>query len=124
MLPHPDRHNRDVQRMQMLRELRAQGHNVVHVARGGINRQRYAAGVEDLGIRVFSPDAERTRFLGFDFPLGMDLRAAVAGKQGRSHHPFPLVLERHFNSRALNWKKYGACLLKTFIAALTARHLV
>jgi GT2 family glycosyltransferase len=69
MLPHPDRHGADVQWMQMLRELRAQGHNVIHVARSGINRERYAAGVEELGIQVLAPDAERMRFLGFDFPV-------------------------------------------------------
>jgi glycosyltransferase involved in cell wall biosynthesis len=69
MLPHPDRHGADVQWMQMLRELRAQGHQVVHVARSGINRERYTSGVEELGIKVFAPDAERMRFLGFDFPV-------------------------------------------------------
>ena len=69
MLPHPDRHGADVQWMQMLRELRAQGHSVVHVARSSINRERYTAGVEELGIRVLTPDAERMRFLGFDFPV-------------------------------------------------------
>ncbi|MGA7226143.1 MAG: glycosyltransferase [Candidatus Acidiferrales bacterium] len=69
MLPHPDRHGADVQWMQMLRELRAQGHEVVHVARSGVNRERYAAGVEELGIKVLAPDAERMRFLGFDFPV-------------------------------------------------------
>jgi O-antigen biosynthesis protein len=69
MLPHPDRHGADVQRMQMLRELRAQEHSVVHIARNGVNRERYAAGVEALGIRVYAPDAERMRFLGFDFPV-------------------------------------------------------
>ncbi|MFZ0522019.1 MAG: glycosyltransferase [Candidatus Acidiferrales bacterium] len=69
MLPHPDRHGADVQWMQMLRELRAQGHEVVHVARSGVNRERYAAGVEELGIKVLAPDAERMRFLGFDLPV-------------------------------------------------------
>lgn len=69
MLPHPDRHGADVQWMQMLGELRAQGQEVVHVARSGINRAQYAAGVEKLGIRVLTPDAERMRYLGFDFPV-------------------------------------------------------
>ena len=69
MLPHPDRHGADVQWMQMLRELRAQGHEVVHVARSSVNGERYAAGVEELGIKVLAPDAERMRFLGFDFPV-------------------------------------------------------
>jgi hypothetical protein len=42
---------------------------VVHVARSGVNRERYPAGVEALGIPVYCPDAERMRFLGFDFPV-------------------------------------------------------
>jgi O-antigen biosynthesis protein len=73
MLPHPDRHGADVQWMQMLRELRAQGHKVVHVARSGVNYERYAAGVEALGIPVHAPDAERMRFLGFDFSVEWNL---------------------------------------------------
>jgi GT2 family glycosyltransferase/glycosyltransferase involved in cell wall biosynthesis len=67
MLPHPDRHGADLQWMQMLQVLRSQGHRVTHVARSGVNRARYAPPLEDLGIRVFAPDAERLRFLGFDF---------------------------------------------------------
>jgi GT2 family glycosyltransferase/glycosyltransferase involved in cell wall biosynthesis len=68
MLPHPDRHGADLQWMQMLQELRAQGHEVTHVARSAVNRDRYTAPLEQLGIRVLTPDAERLRFLGFDFP--------------------------------------------------------
>jgi hypothetical protein len=69
MLLHADRHGADVQWMQMLCAVRAQRHKVVHVARSGINRERYAAGVETPGIPVYAPDAERMRFLGFDFPV-------------------------------------------------------
>jgi GT2 family glycosyltransferase/glycosyltransferase involved in cell wall biosynthesis len=69
MLPHPDRHGADVQWMQMLREFRAQGHEVVHVARGGVNRDRYTKIVEKLGIKTFTSDAERMRFLGYDLPV-------------------------------------------------------
>ena len=68
MLPHPDRHGADLQWMQMLQELRAQGHEVTHVARSAVNRDRYIPPLEQLGIRVLTPDAERLRFLGFDFP--------------------------------------------------------
>src|SRR3984957_946065 len=68
MLPHPDRHGADLQWMQMLQELRAQGHEVTHIARSAVNRDRYTAPLEQLGIRVLTPDAERLRFLGFDFP--------------------------------------------------------
>ena len=68
ILPHADRHGADVQWMQMLAELRAQGHRVTHVARSGVNRERYAPEVERLGIRVLAPDAERMRYAGYDFP--------------------------------------------------------
>ena len=49
MLPHPDRHGADLQWMQMLQELRAQGHEATHVARSAVNRDRYAARLEQLG---------------------------------------------------------------------------
>jgi tetratricopeptide (TPR) repeat protein len=68
ILPHADRHGADVQWMQMLVELRAQGHRVTHVARSGVNSERYAPEVERLGIRVLAPDAERMRFTGYDLP--------------------------------------------------------
>lgn len=68
ILPHADRHGADVQWMQMLAELRAQGHRVTHVARSGVNRERYAPDVERLGIRVLTPDSERMRYAGYDFP--------------------------------------------------------
>lgn len=69
MLPHPDRHGADLQWMQMLGELRAQGHSITHIARSAVNRERYAPPREALGIRVLTPDAERLRFLGFEFPV-------------------------------------------------------
>jgi glycosyltransferase involved in cell wall biosynthesis/tetratricopeptide (TPR) repeat protein len=67
ILPHADRHGADVQWMQMLTELRAQGHRVTHIARSSVNSERYAPEVERLGIRVLAPDAERMRFAGYDF---------------------------------------------------------
>src|SRR6202789_4383221 len=69
MLPHPDRHGADLQWMQILQELRAQGRSITHIARSGVNRERYAPPLEALGIRVLTPDAERLRFLGFEFPV-------------------------------------------------------
>jgi hypothetical protein len=65
MLPHPDRHGADVQWMQMLRELRAQGHNAVHAARSGVNRERYAAGVEALGNTGIRARRRAHAILGF-----------------------------------------------------------
>jgi O-antigen biosynthesis protein len=69
MLPHPDRHGADLQWMQMLQELRAQGHSITHIARSAANRERYAPPLDAMGIRVLTPDAERLRFLGFEFPV-------------------------------------------------------
>jgi O-antigen biosynthesis protein len=66
MLPHPDRHGADLQWMQILEELRTQGHQITHIARSGVNRARYAPPLEALGIKVLTPDAERLHFLGFD----------------------------------------------------------
>ena len=70
-----------------------EGHQVVHVARSGINRERYAAGVEELGIRVLAPDAERMRFLGFDFPVEWTFDELMQREQVRSGHSVPLVLD-------------------------------
>jgi glycosyltransferase involved in cell wall biosynthesis/tetratricopeptide (TPR) repeat protein len=77
-LPHTDRHGADVQWMQMLKELRAQGHRVTHIARSAVNHDRYAPEVEQLGIRVFVPDAERMRFAGYDFPESWRLADVLA----------------------------------------------
>jgi hypothetical protein len=109
MLPHPDRHGADVQWMQMLRELRARGHKVVRVARSGVNRERYAAGVEALGIPVCSPDAERMRFLGFDFPVEWTFEQLLRENQ------FDLAIfligsGMAFRFRSTTWKKYGDAL--------------
>jgi glycosyltransferase involved in cell wall biosynthesis len=77
MLPHPDRHGADLQWMQMLEELRAEGHQITHIARSAVNRARYAPPLEALGIKVLTPDAERLRFLGFDFPSEWSLEALL-----------------------------------------------
>ncbi len=118
MLPHPDRHGADVQWMQMLRELRAQGHKVVHVARSGVNRERYAAGVEALGIPVYAPDAERMRFLGFDFPVEWTFEQLLRENQ------FDLAILFHWFWNGTSIPEHyreeiRRCSRKTFIAALT-----
>jgi len=118
MLPHPDRHGADVQWMQMLRELRAQGHKVVHVARGGVNRERYAAGVEALGIPVYCPDAERMRFLGFDLPVEWNLQQLLRENQ------FDLAILFHWFWNGISipehyMEEIRRCSPDTFIAVLT-----
>ncbi len=77
MLPHADRHGADVQWMQMLKELRSQGHAVTHIARSDVNRERYQAEVERLGIRVLTPDAERMRCQGKDLPASWNLEGLL-----------------------------------------------
>jgi glycosyltransferase involved in cell wall biosynthesis len=118
MLPHPDRHGADVQWMQMLRELRAQGHKVVHVARSGVNRERYAAGVEALGISVYCPDAERMRFLGFDFPIEWNFEQLLQENQfdlAILFHWFwnGISIPEHYMEEIRRWSP------ATFIAVLT-----
>src|SRR5277367_5256386 len=118
MLPHPDRHGADVQWMQMLRELRAQGHKVVHIARSGVNRERYAAGVEALGIPVYCPDAERMRFLGFDLPVEWNLEQLLHENQ------FDLAILFHWFWNGISipehyMEEIRRCSPRTFIAVLT-----
>jgi hypothetical protein len=118
MLPHPDRHGADVQWMQMLRELRAQGHSVVHIARTDVNRERYAAGVEALGIPVYAPDAERMRFLGFDFPVEWTLEQLLRENQ------FDLAIQFHWFWNGISIPEHYMEEIRrgspgTFIAVLT-----
>jgi O-antigen biosynthesis protein len=118
ILPHPDRHGADVQWMQMLQELRAQGHNVVHIARSGVNRERYAPGVEALGIKVFAPDAERSRFLGVDYPVEWTLDQLLHENQ------FDLAILFHWFWNGLSipehyMEEIRRASPKTFIAVLT-----
>src|SRR5579863_4072328 len=118
MLPHPDRHGADVQWMQMLRELRAQGHHVVHVARSGVNREQYAASVQALGIPVYAPDAERMRFLGFDFPIEWNFEQLLRENQ------FDLAILFHWFWNGISipehyMEEIRRLSPKTFIAVLT-----
>ena len=68
ILPQPDRSGSDVRVMQVLRELRAQGHAVTFVARNGAQREQYEPALKNLGATVWAHDAERLRYLGTDSP--------------------------------------------------------
>jgi len=118
ILPHPDRHGADVQWMQMLRELRVQGHKVLHVARTGANRERYAAGVKALGIPVYAPDAERMRFLGLDLPVEWTFEQLLSDNQ------FDLAILFHWFWNGISipehyMEEIWRCSPKTFIAVLS-----
>jgi GT2 family glycosyltransferase/glycosyltransferase involved in cell wall biosynthesis len=65
-LPQPDRSGSDVRVVQVLEELRAQGHRLTYVARSGVGREQYAPPLEKLGIRIWAHDVERLRYLNVD----------------------------------------------------------
>ena len=78
ILPEYDRTGCDQRLMQVLRELRAQGHEVTYLARNGANRERYLPALKDLGIRVYAHDAERVGYLGLDAPADWKLEEVLA----------------------------------------------
>ena len=66
LLPQTDRNGSDVRLMQIIREMRQQGHHVTYLARNGRFREYYTAALEDLGVKVWAHDAERLGHLGID----------------------------------------------------------
>lgn len=65
-VPRPDRCGCDLRLMQVLRELKDQGHAVTYLGRSGRDSERYSQDLERLGIRVYANDAERLRFAGLN----------------------------------------------------------
>src|SRR5258708_908504 len=65
-LPHFDRSGSAMRNMQIIRQLRAQGHAVTYIARSSVNRERYEPALTELGVRVFSGDGSRLAALGVD----------------------------------------------------------
>jgi GT2 family glycosyltransferase/glycosyltransferase involved in cell wall biosynthesis len=61
-LPFPDRSGSDLRVVQVLTELRAQGHQVAYVARNGLGFAQYAPPLQNLSIPIWAHDAERLRF--------------------------------------------------------------
>ena len=76
-LPRPDRCGCDVRVMQVLRELREQGHAITYLGRFGTDRERYSQDLERLGIRVYAHDAERLRFAGINAPVQWSFQAVL-----------------------------------------------
>lgn len=64
-----DRSGADSRLFQILIALHEQGHAVTYLARSSYGRDPYAAQLEAAGIRIFSDDAERLRWLGQDLPV-------------------------------------------------------
>lgn len=66
VLPHHDRSGSDLRILQVVRRMRAAGHEVTYVARSGVNRERYQGPLEELGVHVYAHDAERLAAFGQD----------------------------------------------------------
>lgn len=80
-LPRPDCNGCDVRLMQVLNELLEQGHQLTYVARNGTGAERYAAPLEQLGIKVYNQDVERFRRYGLDATPDWTFEAVL--KEGR-----------------------------------------
>lgn len=77
-LPRPDRCGCDVRLMQVLHELREQGHAITYVGRSGVDRERYGPMLERMGIRVYAHDSERLRYSGVNDPITWSFRDVLA----------------------------------------------
>jgi len=78
-LPRPDCCGSDVRVMQVLQELREQGHALTYLARSGKDRERYSQDLERREIRVYANDAERLRFAGINAPAEWSFQAVLTG---------------------------------------------
>lgn len=65
-LPRPDQSGAEFRFLQTLRELRAQGHSVTYLAARGFEEERYLPGLVELGIDVYTNDAQVLRREGID----------------------------------------------------------
>ncbi|MGH9688977.1 MAG: glycosyltransferase, partial [Candidatus Acidiferrales bacterium] len=65
-LPRPDRSGAEFRLLQILRELRKQGHAVTYLAARGFEEDRYAPALTELGVDVYSSDAQVLRREGIE----------------------------------------------------------
>jgi SAM-dependent methyltransferase len=66
LVPHFDQSGSDLRLLDVLKEIRAQGHRVTLLARDGADSERYSPELESLGIRVIAGDPDRQKHLGAD----------------------------------------------------------
>ncbi|MGH9741313.1 MAG: glycosyltransferase, partial [Candidatus Acidiferrum sp.] len=64
VLPHFDCSGSDARLMDVIREIRRQGHSLTYVARHGKDFERYAPALEALGVKVAAHDPNRLRHIG------------------------------------------------------------
>jgi len=81
VLPHFDRGGSAMRIMQVIRQLRAQGHAVTYIARNNVNRDRYESALAELGVNVFSGDAERMPALCVDTESNWKLETILQSGQ-------------------------------------------
>lgn len=65
-LPRADQSGAEFRLPQILRELRAQGHTVAYLAARGFEEERYAPALADLGVEIYSNDAQVLRREGVE----------------------------------------------------------
>jgi glycosyltransferase involved in cell wall biosynthesis len=90
IIPQPDRNGSDVRFMQILRELVLQGHEVTYVARNGSLREKYAAAVESMGVKLWANDVERLRHLEIDSAVEWTFSQVLGSTAASS--PFDLAI--------------------------------
>lgn len=66
VLPHHDRSGSDLRILQVIRRLRAAGHEVTYIGRNGADAEKYRPALEELGVEVYAHDAERLGALGIE----------------------------------------------------------
>ena len=65
-LPRPDQSGAEYRFVQVLREMRAQGHSVTYLAPRGFEEQRYVPPLREIGVTVFTNDAQLLRREGHE----------------------------------------------------------
>lgn len=76
-LPRPDQSGAEFRLLQVLRELRRQDHAITYLAARGLEEDRYAPALRELGIDVYSSDAHVLRREGIDIVPGWTLQEVL-----------------------------------------------
>jgi len=80
-LPRPDQSGAEYRFLQTLRELRAQGHSVTYLAARGFEEERYAPALTELGIEIYTNDAQVLRREGIEIIPKWTLQELLRGGQ-------------------------------------------
>src|SRR5689334_720245 len=83
VVPQFDRSGSDLRLTDVLRELRAQGHQVTLIARDASNCEQYRAAFEEFGIHVIAGDPDNLRHTGLNGKTPWSLRDVL--EQGKFH---------------------------------------